>query len=233
MTTSPILTLENVTRLHSDGPNTIAALENVSLSVVPGELVAVMGPSGSGKSTLLNVAGTLDTPNHGRVIINGRDTAGLSPTERAAIRRRDVGFVFQYYNLVPTLTVAENVALPLELDNVSRREARTAALAALADIGQAELADRFPAEVSGGQAQRVAIARALAGQRSLLLADEPTGALDTTTAESVMMLLRSRIDAGAAGLLVTHEPRFAAYADRTIWLRDGQLVQHRTGRDAR
>ncbi|MCX7541837.1 ABC transporter ATP-binding protein [Corynebacterium sp. P5848] len=233
MTTSPILTLENVTRLHSDGPNTIAALENVSLSVAPGELVAVMGPSGSGKSTLLNVAGTLDAPDHGRVIINGRDTAGLSPTERAAIRRRDVGFVFQYYNLVPTLTVAENVALPLELDNVSRREARAAAVAALADIGQAELADRFPAEVSGGQAQRVAIARALVGQRSLLLADEPTGALDTTTAESVMALLRSRIDAGAAGLLVTHEPRFAAYADRTIWLRDGQLVQPRTGSDAR
>ncbi|MCK7637292.1 ABC transporter ATP-binding protein [Corynebacterium pygosceleis] len=233
MTTSPILTMENVTRLHTDGPRTIAALDNVSLSVAPGELVAVMGPSGSGKSTLLNVAGTLDTPNHGHIIINGRDTAGLSRTERAAIRRRDVGFVFQHYNLVPTLTVAENVALPLELDNVPRREARAAALAALEGIDQADLADRFPAEISGGQAQRVAIARALVGERSLLLADEPTGALDTTTAESVMALLRSRIDAGAAGLLVTHEPRFAAYADRTVWLRDGQLVQPHAGSDAR
>lgn len=140
------------------------------------------------------------------------------------MRRTHVGYVFQDYNLIPTLTVAENISLPLELNGTTRREARNAALAALEEIALAELADRFPAEVSGGQQQRVAVARALIGDRHLFLADEPTGALDSVTAESVMGLLRDRVTAGAAGLLVTHEPRFAAWADRTVHLRDGRIV---------
>lgn len=219
----PALVLENVTRLHSDGPNTIHALDQVSLTVDYGELVAIMGPSGAGKSTLLNVAGTLDTPTSGRILIEGKDVSTLSPRQRASVRREHVGFVFQDFNLVPTLTIAENVALPLELGRTSRTQARILALEALQEIGMPEIADRFPSEVSGGQRQRVAIARALVGGRKLILADEPTGALDTNTAESVMQLLRTRVDQGAAGLLVTHEPRFAAFADRVIYLRDGKI----------
>ncbi|WJZ01383.1 ABC transporter ATP-binding protein [Corynebacterium freiburgense] len=219
----PALVLENVTRLHNDGPNTIHALDQVSLTVDYGELVAIMGPSGAGKSTLLNVAGTLDTPTNGRILIEGKDVSTLSPRQRAHVRREHVGFVFQDFNLVPTLTIAENVALPLELGKTSRTQARVLALEALQEIGMPEIADRFPSEVSGGQRQRVAIARALVGGRKLILADEPTGALDTNTAESVMQLLRTRVDQGAAGLLVTHEPRFAAFADRVIYLRDGKI----------
>ena len=222
-TPPPALQLQNVTRIHEDGLTTVTALDDVSLSVEPGELVAIMGPSGSGKSTLLNVAGTLDTPTSGEVLIEGIPTSTMSPNERAKLRRNHIGFVFQHFNLVATLTVAENISLPLELDGVNWREARAAALAVLQDLNLRELADRYPAEVSGGQRQRVAIGRALVGSRRLLLADEPTGALDTTTGESIMELLRSRVDDGAAALLVTHEPRFAAWADRTVYLRDGAI----------
>lgn len=223
-TTTAALELEHVMRTHQDGPTTVTALEDVSLVLEPGELVAVMGPSGSGKSTLLNIAGTLDSPTTGRVLINGVDVSDLSPAASAEIRRSHVGFVFQDFNLIPTLTAAENITLPLELGKVSRGRARDRALEVLETLELAHLADRFPAEISGGQAQRVAIARALIGQRQLLLADEPTGALDTVTGEAVMNLLREQIDAGRSGLLVTHEPRFAAWADRTIYLRDGQLI---------
>lgn len=222
--TAPALQLHRVTRTHRDGPDTVTVLDNVSLTVEPGELVAVMGPSGSGKSTLLNIAGTLDTPSSGAVRIGGVDVSELSAAKRAEVRRRHVGYVFQDYNLVPTLTVAENISLPLELDGAGRRDARRRALAALTELGLEGLADRFPAEVSGGQAQRIAIARGLIGDRHLILADEPTGALDSVTAESVMDLLRARITDGAAGLLVTHEPRFAAVADRTVHLRDGKIL---------
>lgn len=213
---APALQLDHVSRLHRDGPTTVTALDDISLTVEPGELVAVMGPSGSGKSTLLNIAGTLDSLTSGTVRIGGVDVSELSPGRRAEVRRRHVGYVFQDYNLIPTLTVAENITLPLELDRVGCRTARRRALTALAELGLEDLADRFPAEVSGGQAQRIAIARGLIGDRHLILADEPTGALDSTTAESVMELLRSRISDGAAGLLVTHEPRFAAFANRTV-----------------
>lgn len=222
--TAAALQLTHVTRTHRDGPATVTALDDVTLTVEPGELVAVMGPSGSGKSTLLNIAGTLDTPTSGTVRIGGVDVAELSAAKRAEVRRRHVGYVFQDYNLVPTLTVAENIALPLELDRTGRRDARRRALAALTELGLEDLADRFPAEVSGGQAQRIAIARGLIGDRHLILADEPTGALDSVTAESVMELLRVRVTDGAAGLLVTHEPRFAAFADRTVHLRDGRIL---------
>jgi len=199
----------------------VVALRDVSLSVSPGEFVAIMGPSGSGKSTLLNLAGLLDRPTSGEVFIDGRETSRLSETERAAIRRRDVGFVFQSYNLIPSLTVLENVALPLSFDG--NKSARELASQALAEVGIDNLADTHPGLISGGEAQRVAIARALAGPRRLLLADEPTGALDTATGDQVMELLRSRITGDVAGLLITHEPRFAAWADRTIYLRDGMI----------
>ncbi|MCH6197721.1 ABC transporter ATP-binding protein [Corynebacterium mastitidis] len=218
------LTLENVTRLHMDGPTTVTALDSVSLTLEPGELVAITGRSGSGKSTLLNVAGTLDTPSSGRVLIQGVDTSELSATATARLRRTHVGYVFQELNLIPTLTAAENIAMPLELDGAPRLRAREQALEALDELGLTSLADRFPSEISGGQAQRIAIARALIGQRGLLLADEPTGALDTATGEAVMGIIRRRVDAGAGCLLVTHEPRFAAWADRTIYLRDGAIV---------
>ncbi|KQB83496.1 ABC transporter ATP-binding protein [Corynebacterium oculi] len=218
------LTLENVTRLHQDGPTTVTALDRVSLSLEPGELVAITGRSGSGKSTLLNVAGTLDAPTSGRVLIQGVDTSDLSPTAAAHLRRTHVGYVFQELNLITTLTAAENIALPLELGGTKRGQAREQALAALEELDLTHLADRFPAEISGGQAQRIAIARALIGERRLLLADEPTGALDTATGEAVMGIIRRRVEAGAGCLLVTHEPRFAAWADRTIYLRDGAIV---------
>jgi putative ABC transport system ATP-binding protein len=202
----------------------VHALRGVDLAVAPGELVAVMGPSGSGKSTLLHVAGGLDTPSSGEVLVEGRNLAALSPAQVAAVRRRSVGYVFQDLNLVPSLSAVENVALPLELDGVSGRRARREARAALDEVGIGELADRFPDDMSGGQQQRVAIARALVGPRRLLLADEPTGALDSTTGEEVLRVLRARCEAGAAGVLVTHEARHAAWADRVVFLRDGVVV---------
>lgn len=216
-----MLKLTKVSKMHETGTRAVAALRDISLSVSPGELVAIMGPSGSGKSTLLNLAGLLDRPTSGEVFIDGRETSRLSETERAVIRRRDVGFVFQSYNLIPSLTVLENVALPLSFDG--NKSARELASQALAEVGIDNLADSYPGDISGGEAQRVAIARALAGPRRLLLADEPTGALDTSTGDQVMELLRSRISGDTAGVLVTHEPRFAAWADRTIYLRDGMI----------
>jgi putative ABC transport system ATP-binding protein len=196
----------------------------VSLTVHPGELVGVMGPSGSGKSTLLNLAGGLDAPTAGEVWVQGAGLGRMSRRELAALRRRAVGYVFQDLNLLPSLTAAENVALPLELDGMGVRRARRAAVAALAEVDLAELGERFPDELSGGQQQRVAIARALIGDRRLVLADEPTGALDSHTGEAVLRLLRARVDAGAAGVLVTHEARHAAWADRVVFLRDGEIV---------
>ncbi|MFJ4920428.1 ABC transporter ATP-binding protein [Streptomyces sp. NPDC088725] len=219
-----VLRLENLTRVHGSGATEVHALRGVNLDVHPGELVAVMGPSGSGKSTLLTLAGGLDTPSSGRVLVEGTDLTTADRKTLAALRRRSIGYVFQDYNLIPALTAAENVSLPRELDGVSARKARVEALAALAEIGLPELADRFPDEMSGGQQQRVAIARALIGDRRLVLADEPTGALDSETGESVLALLRNRCDAGAAGVLVTHEPRFAAWADRVVFVRDGSVV---------
>ena len=213
-----VVTMEDVTRAH--GP--VRALKGVSLEVGRGELVAVMGPSGSGKSTLLNLAGGLDRPTSGRVMVEGVDLATVK--DLAALRRGSAGYVFQDLNLIPSLTAAENVMLPRELDGVRAGRARREALDVLAATGVAEIADRFPEELSGGQRQRVAIARSLVGERRLLLADEPTGALDTATGDEILQLLRARCDDGAAVLLVTHEPRYAGWADRVVFLRDGEIV---------
>ncbi|MER7440981.1 ABC transporter ATP-binding protein [Micromonospora avicenniae] len=219
-----VLELRDVHRTHGTGPAAVHALRGVSLAVRPGELVAVMGPSGSGKSTLLALAGGLDSPTAGEVHVDGQPLAALDRRGLAQLRRRRVGYIFQDLNLLGSLTAVENVALPLELDGTGVRRARALALAALAEVGLPELGDRFPEQLSGGQQQRVAIARALVGERRLVLADEPTGALDSQTGEAVLHLLRRRVDAGAAGLLVTHEARHAGWADRVIFLRDGVLV---------
>jgi putative ABC transport system ATP-binding protein len=219
-----VLAIRDLTRVHGHGESEVHALRGVNLTVTAGELVAVMGPSGSGKSTLLSIAGGLDSPTSGTVTIEGFELGALSRKALAALRRRSVGYVFQDFNLIPALTAAENVALPRELDGDSGRAARRLALAALTEVGIPELADRFPDDMSGGQQQRVAIARAIVGDRRLVLADEPTGALDTETGEQVLRLLRSRCDAGAAGVLVTHEARHAAWADRVVFLRDGVVV---------
>ncbi|MEV0590553.1 ABC transporter ATP-binding protein [Nonomuraea cavernae] len=217
-----VVRLAEVARVHGEGATAVHALKGVSLEVDGGELVAVMGPSGSGKSTLLNLAGGLDRPTSGSVHIDEQDLAGVR--DLAALRRRSVGYVFQDLNLITSLTAAENVMLPRELDGVRSRLAREEAMAVLTEIDVADLADRFPEELSGGQRQRVAIARALVGERRLLLADEPTGALDTRTGDEILQLLRARCDAGAAVLLVTHEPRYAAWADRVVFLRDGMIT---------
>jgi putative ABC transport system ATP-binding protein len=219
-----VLQVRTVHRTHGQGATAVHALAGIDLDVAPGELVAVMGPSGSGKSTLLNIAGGLDRPTSGDVIVEGTNLGDLNRSQLAALRRRSIGYVFQDLNLLPSLTAAENVALPLELDGVGVRRARRAALDALREVELDGLGDRFPDDMSGGQQQRVAIARALVGQRRLVLADEPTGALDSVTGEAVLRLLRARVDAGAAGVLVTHEARHAGWADRVVFLRDGVVV---------
>ncbi|MCG5470113.1 ABC transporter ATP-binding protein [Micromonospora sp. LAH09] len=219
-----MLELRAVHRTHGVGPAAVHALRGVSLTVRPGELVAVMGPSGSGKSTLLALAGGLDRPTGGEVRVEGQPLGALDRRGLAQLRRRRIGYIFQQLNLLGSLSALENVALPLELDGTSGRRARALAMAALTEVGLPALGDRFPDQLSGGQQQRVAIARALVGERRLVLADEPTGALDSQTGEAVLHLLRRRIDAGAAGVLVTHEARHAGWADRVVFLRDGVLV---------
>ncbi len=213
-----------VSRRYRDGDREVVALHDVTLSVAAGELVAVMGPSGSGKSTLLNLAGGLDLPSSGVVEVDGRDLTTLDAAGLALVRRRAIGYVFQRLNLLPSLTAVENVMLPLELDGRRTRSARHTALAALEEVELADLADRYPDDLSGGQQQRVAIARAVVGDRRLVLADEPTGALDTASGERVLDLLAAQRDRGRAVILVTHEPRYASYADRVVHLRDGAVV---------
>jgi putative ABC transport system ATP-binding protein len=222
---APVLELRAVTKRYGSGPTEVRALTDVDLVVEAGELVAVMGPSGSGKSTLLHLAGALEVATAGRVLVHGQDVDQLSATDLAALRREQVGFVFQRLNLIPTLTAVENVSLPLELDGQRVRPARTQAEEALRSVGIDGPLDRFPDDLSGGQQQRVAIARALVGERTLLLCDEPTGALDSVTADSVIELLASvAADRGCSVVLVTHEPRFASWADRIVRMRDGEIV---------
>jgi putative ABC transport system ATP-binding protein len=218
------LELRGVTKVYGQGAAEVHALAGVSLSVEAGSMVAVMGPSGSGKSTLLTIAGGLEDPTGGEVVIDGRSLAGLSRNGRAELRRRLVGYVFQDFNLLPGLTAAENVALPLELDGVPARTARPAALRILTTLGLAERTSRYPDELSGGERQRTAIARALVGEGRLVLADEPSGALDSVNGEEVMRLLREACNRGVAVVLVTHDAQLAAWADRVVFLRDGRIV---------
>ena len=222
--TETVLRLVGVTQQYGQGATAVSALSGVDLDVSHGELVAVMGASGSGKSTLLSIAGGLAKPTTGEVIIEGAYLSEQSPKELAQLRRRSLGFVFQDFNLIPTLSAIENVTLPLELDGFRNGVARRAAEEALFSVGLADRIDAYPDDLSGGQQQRVAIARAVVGGRRLILADEPTGALDSVTGELVLRMLRERIDAGAAGILVTHEARHAAFADRIVFLRDGRIV---------
>ena len=187
-------------------------------------MVAVMGPSGSGKSTLLTIAGSLEEPSSGEVLIDGAPLSRMSRNDKARLRRRTVGYVFQDFNLLPGLTVAENVALPLELDGMGARKARRAAEQALDGLGLRDRASRFPSELSGGERQRVAIARAVVGDRRLLLADEPSGALDSVNAEAVMRLIHEACKRGVAAVVVTHDAQLASWADRVVFLRDGRVV---------
>jgi putative ABC transport system ATP-binding protein len=223
--TSPTLELRSVVKRYGAGSTEVRALTDIDLTVAPGELVAIMGPSGCGKSTLLHLAGGLEDPSAGQVLVGGRDVDQLSAPARAALRRTEVGYVFQRLNLVVSLTAIENVMLPLELEGRPMREARGRAVQALAAVGITKQLDRFPDDFSGGEQQRIAVARALVGERSLLLADEPTGALDTLTGDGVIELLAGLpASHGTAIVLVTHEPRYAAWADRVVFLRDGRIV---------
>jgi putative ABC transport system ATP-binding protein len=218
------LELRRVSKVYGSGPSEVHALGEVDLAVERGELVAVMGPSGSGKSTLLTIAGSLEEPTRGQVLVDGLDLASVSRSERAKLRRRSIGYVFQDFNLLPGLTAVENVTLPLELDGVSSKTARAAALEAMGELDVVDRVDRYPDELSGGERQRVAISRAIVGERGLLLADEPTGALDSVNGEGVMRLLRAATQRGVAGVVVTHEAQLASWADRVVFLRDGHVV---------
>ena len=218
------LELHQVSKTYDSGPSEVHALRAVDLAVERGELVAVMGPSGSGKSTLLTIAGSLEEVTSGHVLVDGVDLATVSRTDRAMMRRRSIGYVFQDFNLLPGLTALENVTLPLELDGIRARAARATGVDALAELDVADRADHYPDELSGGERQRVAIARAIVGERGLLLADEPTGALDSVNGEAVMRLLRAATHRGVAGVVVTHEAQLASWADRVVFLRDGRIV---------
>lgn len=219
-----VLEMRGVSKTYGCGPTEVQALRGVDLGVGRGEMVAVMGPSGSGKSTLLTIAGSLEDPSAGEVLVEGQPLAEMSADEKARLRRRSIGYVFQDFNLLPGLTAVENVALPLELDGLGSGRAHEVGLESLRDLGLEDRAAHFPDDMSGGERQRVAIARAVVGNRHLLLADEPSGSLDTVNGESVMRLLRDACSRGVAGVVVTHDSQLAAWADRVVFLRDGHLV---------
>jgi putative ABC transport system ATP-binding protein len=221
-----MLELRGVSKVYGSGPTEVNALRDIELSVDRGEMVAIMGPSGSGKSTLLTIAGSLEEATTGEVLVDGSELSGMSPNDRARLRRRSIGYVFQDFNLLAGLTATENVALPLELDGYESSVARATGLEALHGLGLADRAGHFPDDLSGGERQRVAIARAVVGNRRLLLADEPSGALDSVNGEAVIRLLRDACRKGMAGVVVTHDAQLAAWADRVVFLRDGRMVDH-------
>ena len=218
------LELRNVSKSYGEGAAEVHAITDVELSVDRGSLVAVMGPSGSGKSTLLTIAGSLEEPTSGEVLIDGAPFSAMSRNDKARLRRRTIGYVFQDFNLLAGLTAVENVTLPLELDGVSAKKAQVAGMVALEELGLADRAKHYPDELSGGERQRVAIARAVVGERSLLLADEPSGALDSTNGDAVMRMILTACHRGVAAVVVTHDAQLASWADRVVFLRDGRVV---------
>jgi putative ABC transport system ATP-binding protein len=226
-----MLELRQVSKSYGEEATLVHALIEADLTVQVGELVAVMGPSGSGKSTLLTIAGTLEEPTSGSVLVAGCDVSELSRNDRARLRRRSIGYVFQAFNLLAGLTAVENVALPLELDGTRSGIAQRAARSALDQLGLVDRAGHFPDQLSGGESQRVAIARAIVGDRRLLLADEPTGALDSTNGEVVMRMLRTACKDGIAGVVVTHDAQLASWADRVVFMRDGCMVDQTPPRE--
>ncbi len=221
----PLIQTENLTKTYGKGDATVIALDHVNMSVNPGEFVAVMGPSGCGKSTLLHLLGGLDQPTEGRVMIDGSSLSTLSDNELTRLRRRKIGFIFQFFNLIPILSSVENAALPLVLDGQNSAQARQKATEWLQKVGLGNRLSSRPDQLSGGQQQRVAIARALISDPTLILADEPTGNLDSRASDEIAGLLHQVAkEWGRAVLMVTHDPRLAAYADRIIFLKDGKLV---------
>jgi putative ABC transport system ATP-binding protein len=219
-----VLEMRHVSRTYGAGAAEVHALNHVDLTVDAGAMVAVMGPSGSGKSTLLTIAGSLEDPSEGEVLVCGQTLAKMSRNDKARLRRRSIGYVFQDFNLLPGLTAAENVSLPLELDGMPARKARAAGLASLEQLGLGDRAAHFPDQLSGGERQRVAIARAVVGERRLLLADEPSGALDSVNGEGVMRLIHAACKRGLAAVVVTHDAQLASWADRVVFLRDGRVT---------
>jgi lipoprotein-releasing system ATP-binding protein len=219
------LEMRNVVRTYKSGAGDLPVLRGVDLTIQAGEIVALVAPSGTGKSTLLHLAGVLEKPDGGKVLIGGKDPGALSDTERTAIRRDAIGFVYQFHHLLPEFTALENVVLPQMIKGVSRKDAETRAMALLTGFGLAPRARHHPGKLSGGEQQRVAIARALANAPMLLLADEPTGNLDVATAAVVFdELLKIVRDHGLAALIATHNPDLAARMDRTVTLKDGHIV---------
>ncbi len=221
---TPVVEFRDVVKAFGTGDTEVRAINGITVSVAPGEFVAIMGPSGCGKSTLLHLGGGLELPTAGQVLFEGADLSSVGPVRLAEIRRRHLGYVFQALNLVPSLTALENVMLPLELDGVPARTARGIAAEALERVGITTQIDRYPDAFSGGQQQRIAIARAVVGDRRVIFADEPTGALDTLTSDQVVEVLSALSRSGVAVVMVTHEPRFASWADRVLFLRDGVVV---------
>jgi putative ABC transport system ATP-binding protein len=218
------LELRDISKVYGEGAGEVQALQRIDLSVDAGSLVAVMGASGSGKSTLLTIAGSLEDPTSGEVYVGGTPLSRLSRNGKARLRRQSIGYVFQDYNLLAGLSAVENVSLPLELDGIAARKAQASALEALEDFGLTDRATHYPDQLSGGERQRVAIARAVVGNRKLLLADEPSGALDSTNAEGVMRLILAACRRGMSAVVVTHDAQLASWADRVVFLRDGRVV---------
>ena len=221
----PLIKLESVRKVFYTDEVETHALDNINIEINKGEYVSIAGPSGCGKSTLLSILGLLDSPTEGKYILNGKSVADLPLSERARVRNREIGFIFQSFNLIGDLNVYENVELPLTYRGMKSAERKERVMAALEKVGMAHRAKHLPSQLSGGQQQRVAVARAVAGSPSILLADEPTGNLDSKNGEAVMELLRELHREGATICMVTHDPRYARHADRSIHLFDGRVVE--------
>ena len=219
-----MIELKDIYKIYSDGDSEIRALDGINLSIAEGEFVAIVGQSGSGKSTAMNIIGCLDVPTSGQYLLDGEDVSGMNEIQLADIRSRRLGFIFQQYNLIPKLSVIENVELPLIYKAMKPEERRTRAMSALEKVGLPDRADKYPSQLSGGQQQRVSIARALAGDPHLILADEPTGALDSKTGKDVLEFISALNDEGKTVVLITHDMSVAQRAKRIVRIQDGKIV---------